>query len=538
MLFDYIIVGGGSAGSVLASRLSASGRFKVALIEAGPADRRFWIQTPLGYAKTFNDASVNWMYQSEPVPGLGGRTVPVPRGKVLGGSSSINALVYIRGQAADYDDWRDMGNPGWGWGDVLPYFRRMEDYQHGASELHGAGGPIHVTDPSRSAHRTVKSYYDGATELGVAYNADFNGESQEGVGPYHLTTRGGLRCSASRGYLWPAMGRRNLLVETGALVTRIVFEGRRAVGVDIRKGGATRFLRAQREVVIAGGAINSPQLLQLSGVGPAALLRANGLEIIEANESVGAHMQDHAAYDHYYRSKVRTLNAALYPWWGQAFWGAIYLMFRRGPLALSVNQGGGFVKSSPAWTRPNMQLYFCPMSFQKAPSGSSAFILPDRRSGFSLSVSPCRPSSRGSVRIRSADPAMPPAIQPNLLGEERDIAEMLEGARFMRQLRSTEALSAIIDHETTPGAAVQDDAALVADIRAKASSIFHPCGTCRMGSDPKSSVVDPKLKVHGVVGLRVVDASIFPAITSGNLNAPSIMVGEKGVDLILADTRG
>jgi choline dehydrogenase len=334
------------------------------------------------------------------------------------------------------------------------------------------------------------------------------------------------------------MNRKNLYVETDALVTRIVFEGRRAVGVDVRKGGEARFLRAQREVIVAGGAINSPQLLQLSGIGPGEALKEHGLEVIEANGSVGAHLQDHAAYDHYYRSKIRTLNAQLYPWWGQAFWGAVYVMFRRGPLALSINQGGGFVTSSPARARPNMQLYFCPMSFQKAPSGSSAFILPDRRSGFSLSVSPCRPLSRGTVMIRSADPQAPPAIQPNLLGDERDVAEMLEGARLMRQLRSTEALSTIIDHETTPGAEVQDDAALVADIQAKSSSIFHPCGSCRMGSDPKSSVVDPKLKVHGIAGLRVVDASIFLAITSGNLNAPSIMVGEKGADLILADTRG
>ncbi|MEZ5923044.1 MAG: GMC family oxidoreductase N-terminal domain-containing protein [Hyphomicrobiaceae bacterium] len=538
MLFDYIIVGGGSAGSALAARLSANGRFKVALIEAGPSDRRFWIQTPIGYAKTFNDASVNWMYTSEPVPGLGGRTVPVPRGKVLGGSSSINALVYIRGQAADFDDWQGMGCPGWGWADVLPYYRRMEDYQHGASAWHGKGGPVAVTDPSRQAHRTVKSYYDAAIELGIRYNADFNGETQEGVGPYHLTTRGGLRCSASRAYLWPSSSRSNLFIETDALVTRIVFEGKRAVGVDVRKGDTTRFLRAQREVVLAAGAIDSPKLLQLSGVGPAALLKEHGVDIVTASEAVGAHLQDHAAYDHYYRSKVRTLNATLYPWWAQAFWGAVYLAFRRGPLSLSINQGGGFVKSSPSRSRPNIQLYFCPMSFKKAPAGSASFILPDRESGFSLSVSPCRPWSRGSVRIRSADSNEAPAVQPNLLGDERDVVEMLEGARMMRQLRSTEALSAIIERETIPGPEVQSDADLTADIRAKASTIYHPCGSCRMGSDPQVSVVDPTLKVHGVAGLRVVDASIFPTVTSGNLNAPSIMVGEKGADLILADTRG
>jgi choline dehydrogenase len=538
MLFDYIIVGGGSAGSALAARLSANGRFKVALIEAGPSDRRFWIQTPLGYAKTFNDASVNWMYTSEPNPGLGGRTVPVPRGKVLGGSSSINALVYIRGQAADYDDWRDLGNAGWGWQDVLPYFRRLEDYPNGDPALHGKGGPVGITDPSPHAHRTVKNYYDGAIELGIPFNPDFNGATQEGVGPYHLTVRAGLRCSAARAYLWPTMNRKNLFVETEALVTRIVFEGLRAVGVDVRKNGGTRFLRAQREVILAAGAINSPQLLQLSGVGPGALLQSLGVPIVGANDSVGAHMQEHGAYDHYYRAKVRTMNATLYPWWGQAFWGALYLMFRRGPLALSINQGGGFVRSSPARARPNMQLYFCPMSFQKAPADSSAFILPDKQSGFSLSVSPCRPMSRGWVKIRSADPDAPPLIQPNLLGDERDVAEMLEGARLLRQLRSTEALSAIIDHETAPGAEVQDDAALIEDIRAKTNSIYHPCGTCRMGPDPKSSVVDPKLKVHGVAGLRVIDASVFPTVTSGNLNAPSLMVGEKGADLVLADTRG
>lgn len=538
MLFDYIIVGAGSAGSALAARLAANGRFTVALIEAGPSDRRFWIQTPIGYAKTFNDESVNWMYTSEPNPGLGGRTVPVPRGKVLGGSSSINALVYIRGQAGDYDDWRDMGATGWGWRDVLPYFRRMEDYQHGASDLHGKGGPVAVTDPSRAAHRTVKNYYDGASELGIPYNADFNGERQEGVGPYHLTTRGGLRCSAARAYLWPSQGKKNLFIETQAHVTRIVFEGTRAVGVDVRKNGETRFLRAQREVILSAGAIGSPQLLQVSGVGPAALLREHGIAVIADNAAVGAHMQDHAAYDHYYRAKVRTLNASLNRWWGQAFWGAIYLAFRRGPLALSINQGGGFVRSSPERPRPNIQLYFCPMSYQKAPAGSSAFILPEKQSGFSLSASPCRPQSRGWVKIRSADPTVAPAIFPNLLGDERDVVEMLEGARFLRQLRSTEALSAIIDHETIPGAEVQDDAALVASIREKTSTIYHPCGSARMGIDPKTSAVDPKLRVHGVTGLRVIDASVFPAITSGNLNAPSMMVGEKGADLVLGDTRG
>ncbi|MFO1170061.1 MAG: GMC family oxidoreductase N-terminal domain-containing protein [Hyphomicrobiaceae bacterium] len=538
MLFDYVIVGAGSAGSALAARLSANGRFTVALIEAGPSDRRFWIQTPIGYAKTFNDASVNWMFTSEPVPGLGGRVLPVPRGKVLGGSSSINALVYIRGQAADYDDWREMGNTGWGWQDVLPYFRRLEDYPNGDPALHGKGGPVGITDPSRQAHRTTKAYYDGAIELGIPYNPDFNGATQEGVGPYHLTVRGGLRSSAARAYLWPSMSRKNLFVETEALVTRIVFEGRRAVGIDVRKNGETLFLRAQREVILSSGAIGSPQLLQVSGVGPSALLKEHGIPIVHVNESVGQNLQEHAAYDHYYRAKVRTMNATLYPWWGQAFWGAMYLAFRRGPLSLSINQGGGFVRSSPDRARPNMQLYFCPMSFQKAPAGSSAFIVPDKQSGFSLTVSPCRPHSRGWVKIKSADPSVAPMIQPNLLADHRDVAEMLEGARLLRQLRSTEALSAIIDHETMPGAEVQDDAALIEDIRAKTNSIYHPSCSCRMGTDPMSSVVDPKLKVHGVSGLRIIDASVFPTVTSGNLNGPSLMVGEKGADLVVADTRG
>jgi choline dehydrogenase len=535
--FDYIIVGAGSAGCVLADRLSASGRHRVLLLEAGGSDRRVWIKMPIGYGKTFYDGSVNWKYLTEPDPGTLGRVSYWPRGKVLGGSSSINAMVYIRGQAEDFEDWAALGNPGWGWRDVLPYFKKSEDHDWGASEYHGAGGPMHVSDITGQVHPLCQVYLDAARDAGLPFNEDFNGARQEGVGIYQILTRGGFRVSAATSFLRPAMKRANLRVETRAQVVRILFEGRKAVGVEYIQSGQRRSARAAGEVVLSSGAINSPQLLQLSGVGPGDLLTSFGIEVIQDRPAVGANLQDHLAVDYYYRSRRPTLNNLLRPWWGKLLVGARYVLTRHGPLSLSVNQAGGFISTTPGQSRPNMQLYFCPVSYTKAPPGKRALMSPDPYPGFLLSVSPCRPASRGYLQIRSADPFAAPVIHPNYFSSEQDMAEMLDGVRFIRRFAATPSMSRLIAEELHPGPAVQNDADLIQDIRKRCGTVFHPVSTCRMGPDPAKSVVDSRLKAHGLEKLRIVDASIFPAVTSGNTNAPTIMVAEKGADLILQDAR-
>jgi choline dehydrogenase len=536
-LFDYIIVGAGSAGCVLANRLSAGGKHKVLLLEAGPWDHRFWIQVPIGYGKTFYDGRYNWKYQTEPDAGLDDRTSYWPRGKVIGGSSSINAMVYVRGQAEDFDDWEKAGNPGWGWRDVLSLYRRMEDHALGESPYHGAGGPLHVTDIAKIAHPLTSVFIKAGQEAGLAYNPDLNGATQEGVGYYQITTRGGFRLSSARAYLWPALWRSILVVRTNALTTQVKFEGRRAVGVVYRYGDRAIEVRAQREVILSGGAINSPQLLQLSGVGPAALLKSHGIDVVQDSPMVGRNLQDHLCYDHVYRARRPSLNNDLYPWHGKLRAALRYVLTRGGPLSLSVNQGGGFFRTRPDLARPDMQLYFSPLTYERTPPGIRPLMHPDPFPGFTTSASPCRPTSRGLLEIRSADPDVPPRIQPNYLTTEQDLAELLAGAKFLRRLAATPALRDLIESEMKPGPAAQSDADFIADIRARAYSVFHPCGSCGMGPDPAQAVVDPRLKVHGLEGLRVIDAAIFPAVTSGNINAPSIMVGERGADLVLEDAQ-
>lgn len=533
--YDFIIVGGGSAGCVLANRLSESGRYSVLLLEAGPSDRRFWIQLPIGYGKTFYDSRVNWMYRSEPIPGFGGRTNYFPRGKVLGGSSSINAMVYSRGHPGDFDDWEAMGNPGWGWKHVLAMYKRMEDHALGDGPHHGAGGPLHVTDIAAAVHPLTHLYVKAGQEAGLAFNPDLNGASIEGVGIYQINTRDGLRHSSARAYLWPARRRANLRIETGALATRIVFEGRRAVGVAFERAGVATEVRAGREVILSGGAINSPQLLQLSGVGPAAVLQPLGIAVHHDSPAVGRHLQDHLCLDHIYRSRRPSLNDELRPWAGRIRAGLRYVLSRRGPLALSVNQGGGFFRAGPNSPRPDIQLYFSPLTYERTPPGVRALMSPDPFPGFNTSVSPCRPTSRGEVRITCDDPHAAPAIQPNYLSTNHDIEQLLVGARFLRRLARTPTMAALIDEELKPGPVIESDAELIADIRARSYSVFHPVSTCRMGPDPATATVDSRLRVHGLAGLRVVDASIFPTVTSGNTNAPAMMVGEMGAALISAD---
>ena len=534
---DYIIVGAGSAGCVLADRLTASGRHRVLLLEAGGTDRTAWVQMPIGYGKSFYDPRVNWMYMTEPDDGLGGRRGYWPRGKVLGGSSSINAMVHIRGQHADFDDWEAAGNPGWGWRDVLPLFRRSETNGAGADEWRGGDGPLHVSDVAAELHPLCQVYLEAGREVGLPVNPDFNGASQEGVGLYQIATRNGRRMSAARAYLRPAMGRTNLEVVTRAHATRILFDGRRATGIEYLYRGARRRATARAEVILAAGAINSPQLLQLSGIGPADVLRRAGIEAVHALPAVGRNLQDHLCIDHLYRSRVPTLNEQLRPWHGKLAAGLRYVLTRKGPLSLSVNQGGGFVRSRRDLARPNLQLYFSPVSYTKAPPGKRPLMSPDPFPGFLLSAQPCRPTSRGHLEIASPDPLQPPLIHPNSLSTDHDLAEMLEASRFLRQLAATPAFARVIDRELAPGPQAENDDDLIADIRLRAGTVFHPVSTCRMGPDPAANVVDARLKVHGLEGLRVVDASIFPAVTSGNTNAPAIMVGEKGSDLILADAR-
>ncbi|MBV9977329.1 MAG: GMC family oxidoreductase N-terminal domain-containing protein [Hyphomicrobiales bacterium] len=536
MQYDFIVIGAGSAGCVLADRLSESGRHRVLVLEAGPSDRRLFVQMPIGYGRTFHDPRVNWRYRTEPIPGLGGRIDYVPRGKLLGGSSSINAMVYVRGQAQDFDDWEALGNRHWGWRDVLAHYRTLEDHAFGESEHHGVRGPLRIADISKEAHPLCRAFIEAGEQAGLGFNPDFNGASQEGVGFYQITTRGGLRLSAARAFLRPAMRRRNLRVETLAQVTRIRFEGKRAVSVDYLRQGKMRTARAGREIILSAGAINSPQLLQLSGVGPASYLNLLGIEVVCENASVGRNLQDHLCYDHVYRSSKPTLNDELLPWRGKLTVAAHYFLRRRGPLSLSINQAGGFLRTSPGLKRPDMQLYFSPLSYEKTPPGTRALLRPDPFPGFITSVSPCRPTSRGHVEIRSRNPLASPAIQPNSLATSEDLDQLLAGARFLRKLAATASLSQVITEELRPGRACESDDELRADIKARAYSVFHPCGTCRMGPAAEACVVDDRLRVHGLASLRVIDASIFPTLPSGNINAPSLMVGAKGADIILQDS--
>lgn len=535
--FDFVIVGAGSAGAVLADRLSESGRFSVCVLEAGGSDLNFWIWMPIGYGRTFYNPALNWMYRTEPDPGLDNRIGYWPRGKVLGGSSAINAMVYIRGQHDDFNDWAAMGNPGWGWADVLPYFRRSETNAAGGDAYRGDKGPLHVMTPARDLHPLCDVFLDGCEQAGFRRNPDFNGPSQEGVGLYQITAKGGFRMSTARAYLARARRRANVTVLTHAHATGIELEGRRAVGVTFRQSDAEARVRARREVILSAGAVNSPQLLMLSGIGPGDSLGAHGIEVRVERKGVGRNLQDHLGLDYLYRSKVPTLNDQLRPWWGKLWHGLRYVLTRRGPLSLSVNQAGGFVRAGPETARPNMQLYFSPVSYTRAPKGRRPLMNPDPFSGFLLGFQPTRPTSRGHIGLRSADPMDAPEIHPNSLDTERDRVEMVEGCRLMRRIAAAPAMQAVIEAEIVPGPGIASDHEMLADVRTRCSTVFHPVSTCRMGPDPEVDVVDSRLRVHGAEGLRVIDASIFPTVTSGNTNAPTIMVAEKGADLVLFDHR-
>ncbi len=534
--FDYVIVGAGTAGCVLASRLTEDGKATVLLLEAGGSDRSIWIQMPIGYGRTFFDRRVNWMYDTEPVAALGGRRSYWPRGKVVGGSGSINAMVYVRGQPRDYEDWKALGNPGWGWDDVLPFFKKSEDFDR-VCVFHGQGGPQHVTDMTPHVHPICHSFIEAAGALGFSPTRDFNGTEPEGVGFYHINTNGGWRASTANAFLRPALKRKTLTLKTRALANRILFDGTRAIGVEYISCGKTKQVKARREVILSGGAINSPQLLMLSGIGDPARLKPLGIEPLVAAKAVGRNLQDHLAVSYFYRTRTPTLNDVLYPALGKVLAGLRYLFDRAGPLSMSVNQSGGFVRSDQGQKHVNLQLYFSPVSYTKTPLSERKLLNPDPFSAFLLSHNPCRPTSRGHIELASADPAVHPLIQPNYLATQQDIDDVLAGNRLLRKLAETPPLADIITEELAPGAATKGDEALLADFRSRADTVYHPTSTCLMGPDAAGAVVDARLRVYGVTGLRVVDASIFPTITSGNTNAPTVMVAEKGAAMIIADAR-
>ena len=527
-VYDFIIVGAGSAGCVLANRLTESGRHRVLLLEAGPANRHPWLHIPLGYGKLFTDRRFNWCYTTEPQPECHGRNVIAPRGKVLGGSSSINGLIYIRGQAEDFDHWRQLGNAGWSHDDVLPYFRKAEDNERGADTHHGTGGPLGVSDV-RDEHPLAAAFIEAAVECGYPRNDDFNGAGQEGAGFYQNTMRGGVRSSTAAAYLKPARGRSNLAVVSEALATRILFEGRRATGVEYLVGEDKRTAQARAEVIVAGGAFNSPQLLQLSGLGPAELLRSLGIPVIADLPGVGDGLSDHYFARIIQRSREPiTLNDAVRNWRQGAAAVLNYALFRRGYFAMPAISAGCFLRALPTAETPDVQ---CSIALYSAHDIGGTL---DPFSGFMITCTLLRPESRGHVRIKSADPRQAPAIHPNYLAARKDRDTLVAGIKVLRRIAQAPALARHIAEELEPGAACNSDEALLDFIRSRGSTVYHPVSTCRMGQDPKA-VVDERLRVRGFERLRVIDASIMPTVVSGNTNAATIMISEKGADMVLED---
>jgi choline dehydrogenase len=534
--YDYIIVGAGTAGCVVANRLTAGGAHRVLLLEAGGADRSPWITVPIGYGRTFNDPRYNWMYEAEPDPALDNRRGFWPRGKVLGGSGSINAMVYVRGQPGDFDDWRDAGNPDWSYQEVLPYFIKLEDHCWGASEFHGAGGPMYVSDVSSSVHPLCRNFLGACAALDIPETRDFNGAQSEGAGLWQVTIRNGVRVSTARGYLRPAMRRVNLAVQLHALATRVLFSGARASGVEYERDGRREQAHARREVLLCGGAINSPQLLELSGIGDGRLLQRLGIPVVADAPAVGAGLQDHVCVSYFYRSRVPSLNEELAPLLGKVKAAVRYALTRRGPLAMSVNQAGAFLRSRPQLTRPNLHIYFNPASYSTTTGPRRRLMNPDPWPGFLMSFNTCRPTSRGSVHIRSADPHVSPAIVPNSLSTPEDVQDVFEGAALVRRIAAASPLAEVTESEREPGPAVRSESEVLADFRRRAGSVFHASCTCAMGADARTAVLDARLRVRGVAGLRVIDASAFPNVTSGNTNTPTIMLAEKAADLVLQDS--
>ncbi|HVC56834.1 MAG TPA: choline dehydrogenase [Stellaceae bacterium] len=529
--FDYIVTGAGSAGCCMAARLSESGRHRVLLLEAGPEDRNFWVHVPAGYSRLFANPRVNWMFESEPEAELEGRTMYQPRGKVLGGTSSINGMVYMRGNPADYDLWRQRGCTGWDWDSVLPYFRKAEDQERGPDAAHGVGGPLRVSD--QAVHWELGDHFIAAAlEAGLPANNDFNDGEQEGAGPFQSTTNRKRRWSTATAYLKPARARPNLAIRTGAHATRLVIEDGRARGVEFRCDGVTNIARARGEIVVCGGVYGSPQLLQLSGLGPGELLRQFTIPVVRDMPAVGADLQDHFYVRLAFRCTERlTLNEIANSPVKKLLAGLQYVLFKTGPLTSNGICAGGFARSDPRLERPDIQLNFSVWSFAER---TQRGVVPHPFPGFTISAVHLRPDARGSVMLKSPDPLAAPAIRFNFLRTSYDLQALTAGMRLARKITRQPALARYVAEELVPGARVESDADFEAAIRKNAVSNLHPVGTCRMGAD-EAAVVDPRLRVNGIAGLRVVDASVMPSVPAGNTNAPTIMIAEKAADMILAD---
>ena len=527
---DFVIVGAGSAGCVLANRLSEGGRFRVVLLEAGGPDRNPWIHIPVGYFRTMGNPETDWCYKTEPDPGLAGRSISWPRGKVLGGSSSINGLLYVRGQPQDYDGWAQLGNAGWSWSDVLPLFRRAETWKgEELSEERGHDGPLSV-QPSRLSRNVVDNWVDAAEAAGYPRNSDYNSGCQEGVGYFQLTMKGGRRCSTAVAYLGPARGRQNLSIVTRALARRLVIEEGRVVGVEASVEGEVQVFRAAREVVLAAGAIGSPQILMLSGIGAGAELAAQGIETRVDLPGVGKNLQDHLQARPVFKTDLSTINIEINSWMKQAMIGVQYALTQRGPMTMAASLGTAFLKTEAHLETPDIQFHIQPFSADSPGEGAHGF------SAFTASVLQLRPESAGHLELRSSNPEDAPAIHPNYLATETDCRVLVKGIQIARDIARHAPLAQHVIEEHAPGALIaHDDTGAILDwARNTAVTIYHPTGTCKMGSDPMA-VVDARLRVQGVDGLRVADCSIMPRIVSGNTNAPAIMIGEKASDMLRED---